>query len=126
MFLFLGFLFKRLAGRWPWTTCDVQHAGVWMDPNDGKMKMGTTPQEAKKKELPLAGLRDSFYDRLRSLGGWPQGITASHMDDPLFLPQREWSRVVVWIASFLALPPVLLAADSVASTVMVDQPSVGV
>ena len=25
-------LFKRLAGRWPWITCDVQHAGVWMDP----------------------------------------------------------------------------------------------
>ena len=31
-----------------------------------------------------------------------------------------------WSASFLAVPPVLLAADSVASTVVVDQPSVGV
>ena len=40
--------------------------------------------------------------------------------------QGEWSHVIVWIASFLSLPPVLLAADSVASTVLVDQPSVGV
>ena len=35
----------------------------------------------------------------------------------LFPAQSEWSHVVVWIASFLALRPVLLAADSVASTV---------
>ena len=34
--------------------------------------------------------------------------------------------VVTKMASFLALSPVLLAADSVASTVMVDHPSVGV
>ena len=47
------------------------------------------------------------------------------MDD-LFLAQSEWSHVVVWIASFLALPPVLLAADSVSTKVLVDQPSVGV
>ena len=44
----------------------------------------------------------------------------------LFPAQSEWSHVVVWIASFLTLPPVLLAADSVASTVVVDQPSAGV
>ena len=36
------------------------------------------------------------------------------------------TNVVITIASFLALSPVMLAADSVASTVMVDQPSVGV
>ena len=41
-------LSQRLAGRWPWTTCDVQHAGVWMDPNDSKTKMGTTPREAEQ------------------------------------------------------------------------------
>ena len=44
----------------------------------------------------------------------------------LFPAQSEWSHVVVWIASFLALPPFLLAADSVAGTVVVDQPSAGV
>ena len=44
----------------------------------------------------------------------------------LFLAQSEWSHVVVWIVSCLALPPVLLAADIVASAVLVDQPSVGV
>ena len=33
------------------------------------VKLGTTPQEAKR-ELLLTGLRESFYDRLRSLGGW--------------------------------------------------------
>ena len=44
----------------------------------------------------------------------------------LFPARSAWSHVVVWIASFLAVPPVLLAADSVASTVVVDQPSVGV
>ena len=44
----------------------------------------------------------------------------------LFLAHSEGSHVVVWIASLLALPPVLLAAESVARTVMVDPPSVGV
>ena len=69
MLFFGDVLFKRLAGRWPWTTCDVQHAGVWMDPNDARRKE-TNTREAKKKKLPLIGLRDSFYDCLRSLGGW--------------------------------------------------------
>ena len=81
-------------------------ANCWLvdGSNNGKLRMGTTLQEAKKRAA-AHWVRDLFYDRLRSLG--------SPMDDPLFLPQRELSQVVVWLASFLALPPVLLGADSV-------------
>ena len=55
-YFFGDVLQKRLAGRWPWTTCDVQHAGVWMDPNDAgtKWKQHT---ERRKRILPLTGLR---------------------------------------------------------------------
>ena len=47
------------------------------------------------------------------------------MDDHLSA-RSEWSHVVIQIAPFFALPSFVLAADSVASTVLVDQPSVGV
>ena len=56
--------------------------------NDGKMRMGTTRQEAKKrKELLLTGLK-GFILQQPSFSQWlAVGITAGHVDDPLYLPQ---------------------------------------
>ena len=49
LFLFFGdVLKKRLAGRWPWTTCEVQHAGMWMDPNDAGRKLERHTERRKR------------------------------------------------------------------------------
>ena len=72
---------KRLAGRWPWTTCDVQHAA------SGRIRMTrameTTLQETKTNCLPLIGfiLRTPWWERPL------EGTTCCHMDDT-FLHKR--------------------------------------
>ena len=98
----------------------MQHAGMWMDPNDTRMKWKQHTE--KRKRIAAHWSQDSFFEHL----------DVSHPREPRvvkwitrFLCTSEWSHVVIKVASYVALSPVKLAADSAASTVMVNQPSVG-